>query len=391
MESYRDWIVGKALPFWSTAGFDDAAGRFHERLDATGAPRAVPYRAMVQARQIYVFAHAALLGWSDTGGTLAERAMAGLRRDFLDDAGDRASVAFSIDRDGRVVSAVRDAYAHAFVLFALAWLHRLNGDPELLALADRVTRFLETEMVDPEHGGLFDALPLGDATKRQNPLMHLLEAYLALERAAPGRGYAERARGVVALFRERLFEPRRGVILEYFAADWSAHADPVRTRLFEPGHHFEWVWLLDEYAAVVGDDVGDLPERLYEVAAGHGISADGLIYDEVGDDLRVLKRSHRLWPHTEAIKAAAARGAIDPDAPAFAGRMARTLLEEFLDRPFVGGWTDQIGADRRPLIDYVPASSLYHLFFAAAEADRAFPAGHSGAKREARRRVGATP
>ena len=54
--------------------------------------------------------------------------------------------------------------------------------------------------------------------------------------------------------------------------------------------------------------------------------------------------------------------------------MTDALTENFLDRPFAGGWIDQIGADGAPLVDYAPASSLYHLFLAAAEMSRAFPA-----------------
>ncbi len=373
MEFYRDWVVRTALPLWSTDGFDAAAGRFRERLDGDGTPLAVPHRAMVQARQIYVFAHADLLGWSDAG-TLAERAMRGLRRDFITESGGQASAAFSIDANGTIVSDVRDAYAHAFLLFAIAWLYRLNRDRELLALADRIAAFIDARLVDPDHGGLFDAWPAAHGDKRQNPLMHLLEAYLALERAAPGRGFAERARAIVGLFRARLFDARHGVILEHFARDWSRHHDPAKAGIFEPGHHFEWVWLLREHEAVTGDDVGDLPERLYAVAAGSGIAPSGLIFDEVAEDMRVAKPSHRLWPHTEAIKAAAARARAerDPDALRFATAMAQTLMQRFLDRPFAGGWTDQFDAAGRPLVDYVPASSLYHLFFAAAEADSAF-------------------
>jgi mannose/cellobiose epimerase-like protein (N-acyl-D-glucosamine 2-epimerase family) len=44
------------------------------------------------------------------------------------------------------------------------------------------------------------------------------------------------------------------------------------------------------------------------------------------------------------------------------------LLERFLDRPFRGGWIDHLSADGSPLVDYVPASSLYHLMFAASDA-----------------------
>jgi mannose/cellobiose epimerase-like protein (N-acyl-D-glucosamine 2-epimerase family) len=360
VKAYRDWIVTTALPFWAEAGFDRAAGRFHERLDASCKPVAMAHRSMVQARQIYVFAHAAQLGWHD-GGALAEQAMAALIRDYcVQDAG-RASFAFSIHPDGRVASDIRDAYAHAFALFALAWVYRLNGDTALLALADRVIRFIDTDLADPEQGGLFDAYPVATQDKRQNPHMHLLEAYLFLEQAAPGRGYLERAGGLVRLFRDRMY--RGGILPEYFERDWSPLRDATRAGVWEPGHHFEWVWLLNEYGRLSGKTVEPWKQALDASARASGFSGDGLIVDEMDASGTVVKPSHRIWPHTEAIKAAMASG----DA-ALAERMGRALFDHFLDRPFAGGWIDHIGADHAPLVDYVPASTFYHLFLAAAEA-----------------------
>lgn len=370
----RDWIAAKALPLWSTTGFDAGQGVFQERLDWSGRPvETVPRRAMVQARQIYVFAHAAHLGWFPEGGRLAEIAMSSLLEKFCEGGGGSGGFAFSVSAQGRVVSTVRDAYAHAFILFAIAWLYRLNGDPRLLGHADATIAFIETALQDPAHGGLYDANPINDRNKRQNPHMHLLEAYLALEGAAPGRGYAERAKGLVDLFKTRLFRDDPGVLLEYFAEDWSAHPDPLKRAVFEPGHHFEWVWLLREYEKLTGEDLQGWILTLDRTARRNGLAEDGMIFDEVNSDMSVLKRSHRIWPHTEAAKAAVARWEMGDDAsPRFAAAMIDALRTTFLDKPFVGGWIDHISAEGGPLVDYAPASSLYHLFLAAAETSRAF-------------------
>ena len=111
MNAYRDWIIGSALPVWSTQGFDVAAERFRERLDERGAPVDVPHRAMVQARQIYVYAQAHLLGWHDDGAELADRAMCSLERDFAHESAGETSFAYSIDGRGGIASDVRDAYS----------------------------------------------------------------------------------------------------------------------------------------------------------------------------------------------------------------------------------------------------------------------------------------
>jgi len=351
------------------------AGRFRERLDIAGHPLAVPHRSMVQARQIFVFADAAAAGWFPEGGALAEAAMAALLRDFARDDGTRASFAFSIDpHSGATVSEVRDTYAHAFLLFSVGALYRLNRDETLLALADRILAFVETELTDPVHGGLFDAVP-APAEKRQNPHMHLLEAYLFLAEVAPGRGYAERAGQLVKLF-ERHFL-RDGLLLEYFTSDWQVAAHAA----WEPGHHFEWVWLLDQYAQLTGSHTDEAMEQLFASAAAHGVTAEGLILDELSPAFAILKHSRRLWPHTEAIKAAATRHMRgDAGARNWADLIAGALTHHFLDTPFPGGWIDHRAPDGTALVDYVPASSLYHLLLGARVAAQGFAPAPEPAK-----------
>ena len=156
--------------------------------------------------------------------------------------------------------------------------------------------------------------------------------------------------------------------MESAAEDWSAHPDSSMAEVVEPGHHFEWVWLLREYRELSGESLDDWSDRLFRFAMERGVAKDRLVYDELGSDGIVKKDSHRVWPHTEAIKAAMARLADGDDrALAVADVMARAMRERFLDQPFSGGWIDHTSAAGEPLVNYVPASTLYHLFFAASE------------------------
>ena len=60
----RDWLVDHALPLWSERGMDRENGGFFELLDFHGAPvRDHRKRMRVQARQMYTYSHAAILGW----------------------------------------------------------------------------------------------------------------------------------------------------------------------------------------------------------------------------------------------------------------------------------------------------------------------------------------
>jgi hypothetical protein len=60
----KEFVCERALPLWASAGFDEDAGCFEERLDFSGAPiKNSSRRLMVQARQIVVYARASLQNW----------------------------------------------------------------------------------------------------------------------------------------------------------------------------------------------------------------------------------------------------------------------------------------------------------------------------------------
>lgn len=360
------WLRTSALPVWATLGFDESRGRFHERLDLAGRPLDVPHRSMVQARQIFVYAEACKLGWFPEGGELALRAMAALEREFAIGSGGRTAFRFATHGAG---ADLHDSYGHAFILLAIASLHRLAPDPRLPILAGEILAFVDFALMDPLHGGMFDTAPRATEDKRQNPVMHLLEACLALEEAMPGQGHLHRAAGLVALFEERLLDQSCGAIIEHFSRDWGDHADPGMTAVVEPGHLFEWVWLLDRFAALSGEGVDHHIACLHRAAA-LGVTEQALVVDVLAaPDLRVAAATHRLWPHTEAIKAAGVRSrAGDQGAAHGADAFARALGRHFLDRPFAGGWIDRIDPSGLPLSIDVPASSLYHLALAAMDA-----------------------
>ena len=65
------------------------------------------------------------------------------------------------------------------------------------------------------------------------------------------------------LFKRRLSDPETGAVIEFFAEDWSP-APSDEGLLREPGHQFEWVWLLHEYFRATRDDsIGRYAERLF--------------------------------------------------------------------------------------------------------------------------------
>lgn len=355
----REWAIGQALPLWAGAGFNRAQGRFEERLSLAGVPIVdAPQRLIVQARQIYSYGLATRRGWH-RGRDLVEEAYASMIRDFHRPDG-RDGWVFSVARDGTVTDATRDLYSHAFVLLGMASYVQATGSSQALAIADETLAYIDSAL-GAANGGYFDALPRPDALRRQNPHMHILEGLLSLWTASGERRYLARAEKIFELFAAHFFQPDHGVLGEYYD-DRLERAAGITGDIVEPGHHYEWVWLLRWLERESGRAVGPYADGLYRHADAHGYSADGLIMDEVLRDGRPHKRSHRTWPVTEAVKGNLAEaGAGRPGAMDKAAALADRLHERFLSSVVPGGWMDRLDEHGRPATDFMPASTLYHV------------------------------
>lgn len=349
----RDWLFRQALPLWAQAGID-AEGRFFEKLDFDGRPiTGRPRRTRVQARQIYVFAEAAALSWAE-GEAVARRALDVLIRDYRrdDDLWIRAT-----DDAGAVIDAAPDLYDLAFVLFALAAAHRVLKDERARPLALATLAAIEALMADPVHGGWQEALP-PVLPRRQNPHMHMLEALLAWQAVAPDPAFEAAARRVLDLFVARFFDREHLMLGEFFTADWTV-APGAAGQVIEPGHHMEWIWLLDQARRLGLDGHDRQAEALFASALTNGVGAQGLMVREIDRIGVVRDGGHRLWGQTEAIRTLLLRGQTER-----ALSLTDALFATHLATETPGLWIDCFDAKGAPQDADVPASSLYHLMTA---------------------------
>ncbi|MCG8543331.1 MAG: AGE family epimerase/isomerase [Alphaproteobacteria bacterium] len=366
------WLWARTLPVWAARGVDRDAGGFHERLDAALEPVTRDgKRAMVQARQVFVFSQPSPLADSDDLSAAATHGMAFLTRHCRHpDGGWR----FRVHRDGRPLDDTRDLYTHAFVLFALASRRRAAGGEEARALAADTIAFVERAMGHPD-GGFHESLDASGrpaaGPRRQNPHMHLFEAFLEWYAATGDDVWLNRARGIAGLLRERFVVD--GTLREFFTQDLEP-APGANGRLVEPGHHFEWVWLLHRYATLCGDgSLTDLAAALYDFAVANGTDpGTGQILDAVDCDGAPHDGNRRLWPQTEALKAHIAQAESTGDAAAIdrIEQQADALFAGYLENSPPGSWREHLAADGSAMVTTYPASSLYHLTLAAAELDR---------------------
>jgi mannose-6-phosphate isomerase len=365
-----EWVRRDALPLWHNLGWDMRRGGFVERLDISGsADYDAPRRVRVQARQVYVYAHAAILGWYEPAASVAQHGFDWMIEKYYRPGG-KSGFLHIVSPDGAIVDGRIDAYDQAFGLLALAWMYRLTKDSQILALIHQVIAFVDEEIADPENGGWFEGVP-HQLPRRQNPQMHAFEAMLALYEATGAEIFLERATKFLALLTDKLLDPSSGLLLEYFDGELRPPVELSLMRV-EPGHHFEWTWLILTYARLRRCPPPVLARKLYQTMAAQGIFSAKQIVDEISPDGSILQSSRRLWPITEYIRAnlVLEEHTLDSGANARTTAAIAELTHSYLKATPRGAWIDKLDVHGVILDGQSPASSFYHIFGAAAEVAR---------------------
>lgn len=352
------WLRHAAWPLWLEHGVDRTRRSFHEALDLQTLECPTDFhRLRVAARQIFVFSEAHRAGLRGA----AEAVEIGV--DFLLHCalGEDGGYARRFNRAGGVIDPTRDLYDHAFVLLAFASAANVLPRDAMRRRALDLMGYLDRHFAHPA-GGYAEALPPA-LPRRQNPHMHLLEACLAAAAAFGEDIFARRAEELGALLLDRLLEPTTRTLPETFADALSPLREAGRHAV-EPGHHCEWVWLLNW----LGSQAAPSPRRdaeLREAAADlmrfvdrHGVNPrTGTLFDEVWSDGMPKATGSRLWPQTEWLKAAALRA----DAVEAGILAAMRALAHHLRAPVPGLWLERLNEHGEDVVQPAPASSLYHL------------------------------
>lgn len=355
LQQFVDWLWLDALPLWAR----DCEGGFlpfAERRDLAGR-RDDPghVRLRVTARQVAVYAQAALAGWRG-GAQVARRGWEALSSLYWREGHGWGS---RVDFYGRIIDDRFELYDQAFALYACAHWALASGDQAPRDLASKTLALIDAKLRNARQPGWRSCDQAHGYD--QNSHMHFLEALLALHEAGGMSGLEPRIEALLRLAESRLYDPASGTICEQFDAHWMP---PAAGASVEPGHLYEWCWLIAK-ARQLGFET-DLPSARFEAfARQHGISrTTGLIYDRCTPQGRATGTNHRLWPHCEALRATVSR-AQDPAAEVEAQAIAQRVLRRFLAGPVRGCWIERLSSELEAKRSHVPATSLYHLWEAA--------------------------
>lgn len=266
IEHATRWLSDMALPVWASQGVDSRTGAFHERLLPDGTPDiAVSKRVRVQARQIYVYSHAAALGYYPAGADVALRAFHALMSTAHAPDGYPGFVHL-LTPVGGVADARRDTVDHVFLVLAFSWLTRATDDTQVRAALEATLRFIDDYLTLPD-SSLREGWPQTEP-RRQLPHMHGFEAMLALHEALGHPEALLRAAIFRHLFEARFVDPATDTIIENFTSHWVPLKD-WRDENVSPGLQAEWCWMLRRHEQLANLPTSPVARRLFDKARQH--------------------------------------------------------------------------------------------------------------------------
>ncbi|MCW2268415.1 AGE family epimerase/isomerase [Pseudomonas sp. JUb96] len=334
----------RIVPLWLGPGWNADMGLPYEALDAHAQPLPVQrYRAMACARQLYLFSSRI----EQPGAR--ERAAAlfrSLQRHFHD--AEHGGWFYSIDAQGKPLDRRKDLYTHAFIIFACAhyWgqvreqLVESTLNAALSVVADRFSRDdgLYEASLDEDWSGLGSG-PL------QNPLMHLAEAFLATHAVRDDAQVKAALLALTEAMQQYFVDNEHGVMLEKprgAVDNW-----------FEPGHQFEWFFLLDTSALLRGGALHASLDKAFSYAEEHGVEETAVLAMLEADG-SVRDATQRIWAQAEYLRALALR----PGSAARVLEQLQALQQHFLH---ADGWYECRDAHGAVSRSDMPSTTPYHL------------------------------
>lgn len=344
-QHFMDVIV----PLWQGPGWNAEMALPFEALDAQHQPLAPQrYRAMACARQLFLFS--SFMGHPQVpdADVRAAALFRSLQRHFHD--AEHGGWFYSIDPQGAPLDRRKDLYTHAFIVFACAHYWAKVREPLVESVLNAALNVVAQRFSDGD--GLYESVLAEDwssldAGPLQNPLMHLAEAFLATLDVRKDADTLAALDNLAEAMQRRFVDIEHGVMLEkpLDAVDnWS-----------EPGHQFEWFYLLESSAHLRGTPLHGSLTTAFAHAQAQGVdqttSAVAAMLDVDGS---VKDGTQRIWAQAEYLRALTLR----PGSEALLARQLNALQQHFLHPT---GWNECLDSQGKISRSDMPSTTPYHL------------------------------
>ena len=347
--SVQQHFLDVIVPLWQGPGWNADVALPYEALDAEHQPLPPQrYRAMACARQLYLFS--SLIGQVPAAEERAAALFRSLQQHFHD--AEHGGWFYSVDPQGAPLDQRKDLYTHAFILFACAHYWDKVREPRVESVLNAALKVVAQRFATND--GLYEACLDRDWSSLesgplQNPLMHLAEAFLATLSVREDVAVQNALVELCTAMQKRFIDPQHSVLMEkpLGAVDnW-----------FEPGHQFEWYFLLESSSLLRGSTLHASLERAFAFTEQLGVDQQtGAVRAmlDLEPDSPPRDATQRIWAQAEYLRALTLR----PDSEAAVLRQLQALQQHSLHK---GGWyecRDENGdVTRRDM----PSTTPYHL------------------------------
>jgi mannose/cellobiose epimerase-like protein (N-acyl-D-glucosamine 2-epimerase family) len=251
-----------------------------------------------------------------------------------------------VDAGGAVINPAKQAYGHAFALFALSHVARVTKEQRFRKAALSAWHDIDLNLRDADGGFRPDAprdFGVTTSLRNQNPLMHLFEALLALIDATgdPQASAGAQTLGNFVLYRLLQGQPDGAAYIpEWYDEHWQPLSTREKGGYIDLGHQFEWSHLLvSADRRGLSGLYGPVSERLLKYALKVGYDdVHGGVFNRAYPDGSV-DRDKIYWGQAEGLRALMV-AATDRNRSDLWPKYSQTL--EFIKANFVddvnGGW-----------------------------------------------------
>lgn len=342
-QHFQDVIV----PLWLGPGWNADMALPYEALDARHQPLPPQrYRAMACARQLYLFS--SLIGQVPAAEARAAALFHSLQQHFHD--AEHGGWFYSIDPQGAPLDQRKDLYTHAFILFACAHYWDKVREPSVESALDAALDVIAQRFATGD--GLYDASLARDWTSLdtgplQNPLMHLAEAFLATLSVREDIATQCALLDLCTAMRQRFIDPQQNVLME----------KPLEAvdNWFEPGHQFEWYFLLESSPLLRGSPLHASLDRAFARTEQLGVDPQsGAVAAMLDLEGSATDATQRIWAQAEYLRALTLR----PGSERAVQRQLQALQQRFLH---AGGWYECRDENGDVSRKDMPSTTPYHL------------------------------
>ena len=286
-DEIKEHLLGTIIPFWKALRDREYGGYYGFMDQDLKVEKKAVKGCILNSRILWFFSNAYTLLRDESLLDEARHGFDFMKKHCMDR--ENGGIFWSVTFEGRPEDETKHTYNQAFAIYALSSYYEASGDKEALSMAKELFHIIEEKCTDGiGYREAFDRKfqeiendKLSEngiiAQRTMNSLLHVIEAYTELYRAAGMAEVKERLMWILDTFAEKVYNPELHRQEVFFDTEMNSLID-----LHSYGHDIEAAWLIDRGVEILGEEkyeekmtpiTKDLTRQIYEKAFdGHSLA-----------------------------------------------------------------------------------------------------------------------